>query len=72
MDSSVEVHRLGATQRGRVATLRSEGASQLAVVRPFGDRHRELDLRYPQAVTAILQTASNLRRSVDTLVPQDV
>ena len=28
--------------------------------------------RYPQAVAAILQTASNLRRPVDTLLPQDV
>ncbi len=28
--------------------------------------------RYPQAVAAILQIASNLRRPVDTLLPQDV
>ena len=28
--------------------------------------------RYPQAVAAILQTASNLHRPVDSLLPQDV
>jgi hypothetical protein len=28
--------------------------------------------RYPQAVTAILQTARNLHRPVDTLQPHDV
>ena len=28
--------------------------------------------RYPEAVTAILQTARNLNRPVDTLRPQDV
>jgi hypothetical protein len=28
--------------------------------------------RYPQAVTAILQTAGSLNRPVDTLQPQDV
>ena len=33
---------------------------------------RERLQRYPQAVTAILQTASNLNRPVDTLRPQDV
>ena len=33
---------------------------------------RERLQRSPQAVTAILQTASNLNRPVDTLRPQDV
>jgi hypothetical protein len=33
---------------------------------------RERLQRYPQAVTAILQTARNLNRPVDTLQPQDV
>ena len=28
--------------------------------------------RYPQAVTALLQTAGSLNRPVDTLLPQDV
>jgi hypothetical protein len=32
---------------------------------------RECLQRYPQAVTAILQSASNLNRPVDTLRPQD-
>jgi hypothetical protein len=33
---------------------------------------RERLQRYPQAVTAILETARNLNRQVDTLQPQDV
>lgn len=52
------------------------GLRQLGGIRVTEERElyalREQLQRYPEAVAAILQTASNLRRPVDSLHAQDV
>jgi hypothetical protein len=59
----------------RQATLEA-GLRQLGGIRVTEERElyalREQLQRYPEAVAAILQTASNLRRPVDSLKSQDV
>jgi hypothetical protein len=53
------------------ADLRQPGRIRVAEERELCAVREQLQ-RYPQAVAAILQTASNLRRPVDSLRPQDV
>ena len=59
----------------RQAELES-GLGQPGGARPVAERElyalRESLQRYPQAVIAILETARNMNRPVDTLQPQDV
>jgi len=51
--------------------LRQPGGIRVTEERELYSLREQLQ-RYPQAVTAILQTARNLNRPVDALRPQDV
>jgi hypothetical protein len=53
------------------AGLRQPGGIRITEERELYALREQLQ-RYPQAVAAILQTASALRRPVDSLHPQDV
>jgi len=51
--------------------LRQPGGIRVTEERELYALRHQLQ-RYPEAVSAILQTASNLHRPVDSLAPQDV
>jgi hypothetical protein len=71
MEPLIEALELLKRQAELEAGLRQPGGIRITEERELYTVRAHLQ-RYPQAVTAILQTASNLRRPVDTLVAQDV
>ncbi len=71
MDTIAEALELLRRQAQLETGLRQPGGIRVTEERELYTLREQLQ-RYPQAVTAILQTARNLNRPVDTLRPQDV
>jgi hypothetical protein len=71
MDPINEALELLKRQAELEAGLRQPGGIRVTEERELFAVRAQLQ-RYPQAVTAILQTAASLRRPADTLAPQDV